>query len=143
MSSAVRQLPSYSPQYTGFFASSWKASTSRPKPVDKVEDFSPWNSLKAAKAKDASVSPRIQPRFTVPKFSYNDKIYIGNTAMYARYALASPSNKIPTFVQGEVKFLIDFIFSDKQRPDVRVAASPLGSDGADMSSIRGSSYMKL
>jgi len=139
----VRQLPSYSPQYTGFFASSWKASTSRPRPVDKVEDFSPWAGIKIAKAKDPSVSPRVQPRFDVPRFSYNDRIYIGNTTMYARYALASPSNKIPAFVQGEVKFLVDFIFGDKKRPDLRVGASPLGFDGADLSSIRGSSYMKL
>ena len=139
----VRQLPSYSPQYTGFFASSWKASTSRPRPVDKVEDFSPWNSIKRAKSKDASVAARINPRFSVPTFSYTDQIFIGNTTVYARYALASPSNNLPGFIQGEVKFLVDFIFGDKKRPDVRVGASPLGFDGADLSSIRGSSYSKL
>jgi len=139
----TRQLPSYSPQYTGFFASSWKASTTRPRPVDRVEDFSPWKEIKQAKSKDSSVSARIQPRFSVPRFSYTDQIFIGNTAVYARYALASPSNSIPNFVQGELKYLVDFIFGDKKRPDLRIASSPLGFDGADLSSIRGSSYSKL
>ena len=139
----VRQLPAQSPQYTGFFASSWKASTTRPRPVDRVEDFAPWNRIKKDKSNNPAVKARVQPRFDVPRFSYNDRIYIGNTTMYARYALASPSNKIPTFIQGEVKFLVDFIFGDKKRPDLRVGASPLGFDGADLSSIRGSSYMKL
>ena len=48
----VRQLPAQSPQYTGFFASSWKASTNRPRAVDRVEDFSPWNKIKKDKDKN-------------------------------------------------------------------------------------------
>jgi len=136
----VRQLPSQSPQYTGFFASSWKASTTRPRPIDRVEDFSPWNQIKKDKAKNSTVKARVQPRFEVPRFSFNDRIYIGNTTVYARYALASPSNTIPNFVQGELKYLVDFIFGDKKRPDVRIAASPLGFDGEDVSTIRGSKY---
>ena len=139
----VRQLPSQSPQYTGFFASSWKASTTRPRPVDRVEDFAPWNQIKKDKDKNASVQAKVQPRFSVPSFNFNDRVYIGNTAVYARYALASPSNNIPGFVQGELRYLVDFIFGDKKRPDVRVAATPLGSDGDDLSSIRGSKYTTL
>ena len=140
----VRQLPAQSPQYTGFFASSWKASTNRPRAVDRVEDFSPWNKIKKDKDKNPSVQAKVQPRFTVPRFSFNDTIFIGNTAVYARYALASPSNTIPSFVQGEVRYLINFIFGDKKRPDVRVAGSPLGfdADTGDMSSIRGSRYIR-
>jgi len=136
----VRQLPSQSPQYTGFFASSWKASTTRPRPINRVEDFSPWNQIKKDKAKNSTVKARVQPRFEVPRFSFNDRIYIGNTTVYARYALASPSNTIPNFVQGELKYLVDFIFGDKKRPDVRIAAGPLGFDGEDVSTIRGSKY---
>lgn len=136
----VRQLPSQSPQYTGFFASSWKASTTRPRPIDRVEDFSPWNRIKKDKAKNSTVKAKVQPRFEVPRFSFNDRIYIGNTTVYARYALASPSNTIPNFVQGELRYLVDFIFGDKKRPDVRIAASPLGFDGEDVSTIRGSKY---
>ena len=139
----MRQLPAQSPQYTGFFASSWKASTARPRPIDRVEDFSPWNRIKREKAKNSTVQPRVQPRFDTPRFSFSDRIYIGNTSVYARYALASPSNRIPGFVQGELRYLVDFIFGDKKRPDVRVAASPLGFDGSDLSNIRGSSYTRL
>lgn len=139
----VRQLPAQSPQYTGFFASSWKASTTRPRPVDRVEDFSPWDRIKKDKSKNPSVKAKIQPRFDVPRFGFNDRVYIGNTAVYARYALASPSNNIPGFVQGELRYLVDFIFGDKKRPDIRVAATPLGFDGDDQSSIRGSKYTTL
>lgn len=139
----VNTLPAQSPQYTGFFASSWKASTSRPRPVDHVEDFSPWNRIKKDKDKDRSVLPRIQPRHSIPRFSFSDKVYVGNTAVYARYALASPSNNIPGFVQGELGYLVDFIFGDKNRPDVRIASTPLGFDGDDQSSIRGSKYTTL
>ena len=47
-----------SPAYTGFFASSWKVSTSRPTPVEQVvEDFSPWNELEK-KAKSSFKKPR-------------------------------------------------------------------------------------
>jgi len=136
----VRQLPFQSPQYTGFFASSWKASTIRPRPVDHVENFSPWNQIKKDKAKNSAVKAKVQARFEVPRFSFNDRIYIGNTTVYARYALASPSNTIPNFIQGELRYLVDFIFGDKKRPDVRIAASPLGFDGEDVSTIRGSKY---
>ncbi len=139
----VRQLPAQSPQYTGFFASSWKASTTRPRPVDRVEDFAPWNRIKKDKSKDRAVKARVQPRFQVPRFGFNDRVYIGNTAVYARYALASPSNNIPAFVQGELGYLVNFIFGDKKRPDIRVAATPLGFDGDDQSSIRGSKYTTL
>ena len=123
----------------------WAAATplTRPRPVDRVEDFSPWDRIKREKAKNAAVQPRIQPRFDTPRFSFSDRIYIGNTSVYARYALASPSNRIPGFVQGELRYLVDFIFGDKKRPDVRVAASPLGFDGSDLSNIRGSSYTRL
>ncbi len=139
----VRQLPAQSPQYTGFFASSWKASTTRPRPVNRIEDFSPWNQIKKDKDKNKSVKAKIQPRFDVPQFKFNDRIYIGNTTVYARYALASPSNTIPSFVQGELRYLVNFIFGDKKRPDIRVAATPLGFDGDDLSSIRGSKYTTL
>ena len=136
------QLPNYSPQYTGFFASSWKASTSRPRPVDKVEDFSPWNQIKRDKRNDPGVPARVQPRFDVPTFGFQDRIYIGNTSVYARYALASPSNQIQNFIQGEVQYLIQFIFGD-QRPDIRVASQPLGGSGDSLSNIRGSKYTAL
>ena len=38
-----------SPVYTGFFASSWKVSKSRPRPTHKVEDYEPWATIKKEK----------------------------------------------------------------------------------------------
>ena len=38
-----------SPTYTGFFASSWKVSNTRPRPKDQVEKFTPWRQIKKTK----------------------------------------------------------------------------------------------
>lgn len=122
----MKNLPANSPQYTGFFASSWKAGTSRPRPVDRLEDFTPWSRIKKDKARDAAIPAIIRPRFTAPNFKYTDRIYIGNTAVYARYALASGAGRIQNFVQGELRYLVDFIFGDKRGPDIRIGSTPRG-----------------
>ena len=90
-----------SPVYTGFFASSWKASTSPIKSVDKVENFQPWAGLRKVKRADPKNKDyRIDPRFYPPEkvFNYKRRVYIGNTAEYAVYALES--GKVQQFVQG-------------------------------------------
>ena len=64
-----------SPVDTGFFASSWKASTQKIRAQDKREDFAPWSSI--YKTRDPSrnqwvhtdkkpAQSRIKPRFEVP-----------------------------------------------------------------------------
>jgi len=93
-----------SPVYTGFFASSWKASTQRTKPTDRVQDFAPWSDLKKRRDKGDLSAFRIQPRFKVPEFNYRTKVFIGNAAQYAAYALENP--KVANFVQGELRSLI-------------------------------------
>jgi len=140
----MQDLPTYSPQYTGFFASSWKASLSRPAPRDKVEKFSPWNQLKkdktrayfkaggggAGRAAAKQLQPVVAPRFSTPTFKITDSIFIGNTAEYARYALLrdveNHGSRLTTYIQGDVKGVIDFVFGDK-RPGIRIAGSYRGS----------------
>jgi hypothetical protein len=112
-----------SPVDTGFFASSWKASTQKVRAEDKREDFAPWSSI--YKTRDPSknqwvhtskkpTQSRIKPRFEVPEFNYKRQptVYIGNTAEYAGYALESP--KVANFIQGEMRSLVQQTFGDKR-----------------------------
>jgi hypothetical protein len=110
-----------SPVYTGFFASSWKASTQRTKPTDRVQDFAPWSDLKKRRDKGDLSAFRIQPRFKVPEFNYRTKVFIGNATQYAAYALENP--KVANFVQGELRSLIQASFSEKRGPQVMVGTS--------------------
>lgn len=109
-----------SPVYTGFFASSWRASTQRTKPVDRVEDFAPWSELKKRRSRGDTTAFRIEPRFKVPEFRYRNKVFIGNSVKYAAYALENP--KVARFVQGELRALVQDTFREKRGPQVLVGA---------------------
>ena len=102
-----------SPVYTGFFASSWKAGTSPIKANDELEE--PWASLSKAKWKDKTNKDyKIDPRFYPPDktFNYKRRVYIGNTAKYAVYALES--GKVQQFVQGsEMEKLVKEAFKER------------------------------
>lgn len=110
-----------SPVYTGFFASSWKASTQRTKPTDRVQDFAPWGDLKKRRDKGDTTAFRIEPRFKIPTFKFTDKVFIGNATKYAAYALENP--KVSVFVQGELRSLIQSSFQERRSPQVFVGAS--------------------
>jgi len=119
-----------SPVLTGFFASSWKASTTRPRARDEREDFSPWDKIETVTMPSGYVKlapgqrPIIQPRHAVPTFTINQNVFIGNTTKYAADALASPKSQILGFVQGEMKDLVKSIFSDKRdRSRLRIATT--------------------
>jgi hypothetical protein len=112
-----------SPVDTGFFASSWKASTQKVRAQDRREDHAPWSNI--YKARDPGknqwvhtnkkpVGSQIKPRFKVPDFNYKRQptVYIGNTAEYAGYALESP--KVANFIQGEMRSLVQETFGDKR-----------------------------
>jgi hypothetical protein len=100
-----------SPVDTGFFASSWKASTQRVYPEDAREDFAPWSGYR----KRSQVGD-IRPRFDIPNFNYkkNPTVHVGNTAIYAVSALASKKSNVPQFIQGEMRFLVEQMFRDKK-----------------------------
>jgi hypothetical protein len=100
-----------SPVDTGFFASSWKASTQRVYPEDAREDFAPWSGYR----KRSQVAD-IRPRFDIPNFNYkkNPTVHVGNTAIYAVSALASKDSNVPQFIQGDMRFLVEQMFRDKK-----------------------------
>ena len=120
-----------SPVDTGFFASSWKASTQKIRAEDKREDHAPWSKIYETRQPGGQTSwssignqrvhtskkpvgSQIKPRFPVPEFNYKRQptVYIGNTAEYAGYALESP--KVANFIQGEMRSLVQQTFGDKR-----------------------------
>ena len=112
-----------SPVDTGFFASSWKASTQKVRAQDKREDYSPWSKIYKTRTPAGDqrvhtskkpIGSQIKPRFEVPEFNYKRQptVYIGNTAEYAGYALESP--KVANFIQGEMRSLVQQTFGDKR-----------------------------
>lgn len=119
-----------SPVLTGFFASSWKAGTTRPRARDERENFSPWDKIETVTMPSGYVrlangqEPLIQPRHAIPTFSINQTVFIGNTTKYAAEALASPKSQILGFVQGEMKDLVKSVFNDKRdRSRLRIATT--------------------
>jgi len=120
-----------SPVDTGFFASSWKASTQKVRAEDKREDHAPWSKIYETRQPGGQTSwssignqrvhtskkpvgSQIKPRFPVPEFNFKRQptVYIGNTAEYAGYALESP--KVANFIQGEMRSLVQEAFGDKR-----------------------------
>lgn len=123
-----------SPVLTGFFASSWKASTRQPRPRDRKEGTQ-WDLPTTKNSKGEivlkGVSPIFAPRYPVgrERFKIDQRIFIGNTVEYAAITLGPPGppnfgsrkNKIPIFVQGTLKSLINETFTDK-KPKLRISS---------------------
>ena len=110
------------PVWTGFFASSWKASNTPVSATHDIMDYQPWASIKQEvfegfKLTGRSEKPEgiVQPRFPVGEgeriFSYRKGVFIGNKANYSQYVLES--GEIQTFVQGQLGRLIRENMSDK------------------------------
>ena len=145
ISTILADLPAESPQYTGFFASSWQANTYRP-PADQ-DIQSPWLEIKKQKSQGLKVSPKIEPRYPLDKtFKFGETVFIGNRANYARYALGSQNSTIVPYL-AEVEKVVDFVFGRNMNfPDVRVAGSQVlfkGTKGGRNASALGSKYRKL
>jgi len=126
----------HSPVYTGFFASSWKASTQRTRPTDRVQDFAPWSGLKKRRDKGDVAAFRIEPRFKVPTFKFNDKVFIGNATKYAAYALENP--KVAGFIQGELRSLLQSSFQERRGPQIFVGTTK---GSGFMGFLRGRDYV--
>ena len=139
----LTDLPSESPQYTGFFASSWQANTYRP--LSNEERTPPWTQVKKDRDNGIKTAPIIEPRYPLSKkFKFGDTIFVGNRAEYARQALGSPNSSIMTYVEtiGQV---VDFVFG-QTTPDVRIADSQVlyqGVQAGRSAPALGSKYRKL
>ena len=118
-----------SPVWTGFFASSWEASTSAIQPTEKAENFEPWKTIKYERTLDyftrkkagppytkqtPPAKPVVEARFPVRRaFNYKKAVFIGNRAKYSVYALEG--GKVQSFIQGSLGKMIKENMSDKGR----------------------------
>ena len=84
-----------SPIDTGFFASSWTASTQRPRPDQEREDVAPWSNIEPTYEGRKSEGAIVFPRF-LDKIKFNfkiySKVYIGNRSQYAALVLVKVIN---------------------------------------------------
>jgi len=123
--------PENSPVYTGYFASSWRASSSpiKREPRERSDENrrtrTPWSTVyhKLARGTGDTLTPwgvkknmgTIERRYPGP-FDFNFKqhptVYIGNRAHYAPYALED--GKTLAFL-GDVKDAVNKEFTESQR----------------------------
>lgn len=138
----LNDLPSQSPQYTGFFASSWKADRSYPQAVDPLE--SPWTQVKSDKQRGMDRTPIVRPRHTSrPRFKFGETAFVGNTANYARQALGSPNSNIVPYFE-KISEIADMVFS--RRPDIRLSTGQVlspGVGGGINAPAQGSRYKRV
>ena len=138
-------LPGASPQYSGFFASSWQVNTYRPLANEKIR--SPWLETKKRKDKDKSVPAILEPRYSRTKrYKFGETIFIGNRADYARYALGSSNSQIMPYLEN-ITQVVDAVFSGSMlHPNIKVAGTqvlPQGVEGGRTAPALGSRYIKL
>ena len=138
-------LPGASPQYSGFFASSWQVNTYRPLANEKIR--SPWLETKKRKDKDKSVPAILEPRYSRTKrYKFGETIFIGNRADYARYALGSSNSQIMPYLEN-ITQVVDAVFSGSMlHPNIKVAGTqvlPQGVEGGRTAPALGSRYVKL
>ena len=141
----LADLPSESPQYSGFFASSWQANTYRPLANEEIR--SPWLERKKEKGQGRNLPAIIEPRYSLDKkYKFGQTIFIGNRADYARQALGSPNSSIMTYVEN-LSQVVEFVFGQSMvQPDVRVAGSQVlyqGVQAGRTAPALGSKYKKL
>ena len=121
----------YSPVDTGFFVSSWTASTQRPRPDEARESVPPWSNIKPTRRGQRSPQAKVEPRFIdTIKYDFKpfSKVFIGNRSQYAARALASPNSRVPIYVQSVIGLKIKEIFNDK-KPKIGVATFGTGVRG--------------
>ena len=110
-----------SPVDTGFFASSWTASTQRPRPDQSRKDHAPWSGIKPSRDGTRASGAVVESRFLdeIPfNFKPYSRVFIGNRSEYAARALASPRSGVPQYVQGKLGKLINQVFTDKPKLNV-------------------------
>ena len=129
---ASTQLPKESPQYTGFYASSWQTSLTKPVPNDFLSPKGggtgkePWYGIGLQKRRGVNVPPHIAPRFEIPTFKLSDTVYIGNKVNYAPYAVVG---KVPRTTQygGIMPFVGQLSALSKNYfgvSDIRITGAP-------------------
>ena len=130
----------YSAVDTGFFASSWTASTQRPRPDESRKDFAPWSNIKPSRNGTKAPGAVIEPRF-LDTLSFNfkpfSKVFVGNRSEYAARALASPRSQVPQYVQGKLGKLINQVFREKAKLAIGTYGSGVKYESKNVRDLQG------
>ena len=124
---------------TGFFASSWTASTQRPRPDQSRKDHAPWSGIKPSRNGTRAPGAVVEARFlnNIPNFKTYSKVFIGNRSEYAARALASPRSGVPQYVQGKLGKLINQVFTDKPKLSVGTFGSGIKYESKNVRDLKG------
>ena len=129
-----------SPVDTGFFASSWTASTQRPRPDESRKDFAPWKNIKPSRNGTEAPGAVVEPRF-LDKISFTfkpySKVFIGNRSEYAARALASPRSGVPQYVQGKLAKLVNQVFKEKSKLAIGTYGSGVKYESKNVRDLQG------
>ena len=114
---AITNLEENSVVWTGFYKSSWKASPTLINHDDDVYLHSPWAGIKAESDLGGGKwvrpkNPKIERRHAIPRFRFNQTVYIANTVEYTAIAFAK-SPGVVNYASSGVKKDIDRVFSDQ------------------------------
>jgi len=129
-----------SPVDTGFFASSWTASTQRPRPDQSRKEFAPWSNIKPSRMGAEAPGAVVEPRFLdkIPfSFKIYSKVFIGNRSEYAARALASPRSGVPQYVQGKLGKLISQVFREKSKLAIGTYGSGVKYESKNVRELQG------
>ena len=129
-----------SPVDTGFFASSWTASTQRPRPDQSRKEFAPWSNIKPSRMGVEAPGAVVEPRFLdkIPfSFKIYSKVFIGNRSEYAARALASPRSGVPQYVQGKLAKLISQVFREKSKLAIGTYGSGVKYESKNVRELQG------
>ena len=129
-----------SPVDTGFFASSWTASTQRPRPDQSRKDHAPWSGIKPSRDGTRASGAVVESRFLdeIPfNFKPYSRVFIGNRSEYAARALASPRSGVPQYVQGKLGKLINEVFTDKPKLNVGTFGSGVKYKSENVRDLKG------
>jgi len=129
-----------SPVDTGFFASSWTASTQRPRPDQSRKEFAPWSNIKPSRNGTEAPGAVVEPRF-LDTLAFNfkpfSKVFIGNRSEYAARALASPRSGVPQYVQGKLGKLVNQVFKEKSKLAVGTYGSGVKYESKNVRDLQG------
>ena len=92
---------------------------------DQAREYNlPWSKLVPSYEGIPAPASYVEPRFA-NKIKYNfklfSKVYIENRSEYAASALGSRRSKIPQYIQGQLKPLVNAIFTEK-RPKIGIGS---------------------
>ena len=112
----IRNLEERSAVWTGFYKSSWKASTSVIPNNDDVRRFSPWSGIKATAGRTRPTNPKFERRHTIPIFKISMRetttVYISNSVNYPSQAFAA-SQRLPEYLSFGIKKTMEESFKDR------------------------------